>query len=215
MLIDARHGIKEVDLDVLKTLDKSAVSYQVVLTKADQVKPAELEQRTAATAAALAKHPAAFPELLVTSSRTGAGMPELRAAMVRLLERAQLMTRARLFRILIVLAAMMGADGVMLAAASAHQADATRLASASSMLLFHATAVLAAVALAERGIIHARIGLAAAFGFVIAAALFAGDLTLRQYAGHGLFPMAAPTGGTLLILSWLALAAAAVWPRRG
>ena len=64
----------------------------------------------------------------------------------------------------------MGADGVMLAAAAAHQADAARLASASSMLLFHASAVLATVALAERGIIHARIGLAAAFGFVIAAA---------------------------------------------
>jgi len=85
VLIDARHGFKEVDLDVLETLDKSAVSYQVVLTKSDQVKPAELEQRTAATVAALAKHPAAFPDVLVTSSRTGAGMPELRAAMVRLL----------------------------------------------------------------------------------------------------------------------------------
>ncbi|MGB8608455.1 GTP-binding protein, partial [Bradyrhizobium sp.] len=84
-LIDARHGLKEVDLDVLNTLDKSAVSYQVVLTKADQVKPSELDQRVSATAAALAKHPAAFPEVLVTSARTGAGMPELRAAMVRLL----------------------------------------------------------------------------------------------------------------------------------
>jgi GTP-binding protein len=86
VLIDARHGIKDVDSDVLTTLDKAAVSYQVVLTKADQVKPAELAERTEATAAALAKHPAAFPELLVTSSRTGAGMPELRAAMIRLLE---------------------------------------------------------------------------------------------------------------------------------
>jgi GTP-binding protein len=86
VLIDSRHGLKEVDLDVLKTLDKAAVSYQVVLTKADQVKAAELAERTEATAAALKKHPAAFPELLVTSSRTGAGMPQLRAAMVRLLE---------------------------------------------------------------------------------------------------------------------------------
>ena len=85
VLIDARHGLKEVDLDVLKTLDKSAVSYQVVLTKADQVKAAELEQRIADLKAALAKHPAAFPEVLVTSSRSGAGMPELRAAMLRLL----------------------------------------------------------------------------------------------------------------------------------
>src|ERR1700684_1398841 len=85
VLIDARHGFKEVDLDVLETLDKSAVSYQVVLTKSDQVKPAELEPRIADVVAALAKHPAAFPEVLVTSSRTGTGMPELRAAMVRLL----------------------------------------------------------------------------------------------------------------------------------
>jgi uncharacterized membrane protein YgdD (TMEM256/DUF423 family) len=119
----------------------------------------------------------------------------------------------RTYRILVVLAALMGADGVILAAATAHQADATRLAAASSMLLFHATAVLASVALAERGIIHVRIGLAAAFGFVIAASMFAGDLTLRQYAGHGLFPLAAPTGGTLLIASWLALAVAAAWPQ--
>ena len=61
----------------------------------------------------------------------------------------------------------------------------------------------------------ARIGIAAAFGLVIGAALFAGDLTLRQYAGHGLFPMAAPTGGSLLIASWLTLAVAAAWPKRG
>jgi uncharacterized membrane protein YgdD (TMEM256/DUF423 family) len=121
----------------------------------------------------------------------------------------------RIHRILIGLAAIMGADGVMLAAASAHQADASRLASASSMLLFHATAVLATVALADRGLIHVRIGIVAAFGFVVAASLFAGDLTLRQYAGHGLFPFAAPTGGTLLIASWLMLAVAAAWPRRG
>ena len=71
------------------------------------------------------------------------------------------------------------------------------------------------MALTERGIVHApdrdRRGHA---GFVVAAALFAGDLTLRQYAGHSLFPMAAPTGGTLLIVSWLALAVAAAWPRR-
>ena len=85
MLVDARHGLKDVDLDVLKTLDKSAVSYQVVLTKADQVKATELEENFAATVTALAKHPAAFPEVLVTSSRTGAGMAELRAAMMRLL----------------------------------------------------------------------------------------------------------------------------------
>jgi len=118
------------------------------------------------------------------------------------------------YRLLIGLAAIMGACGVMLAAATAHLPDASRLAAASSMLLFHAPAVLATVALADRAIIQARIGVVAAAGFVIAASLFAGDLTLRQYAGDGLFPMAAPTGGTLLILSWLVLVAAAVWPKR-
>ena len=117
------------------------------------------------------------------------------------------------YRLLVVLAGLMGACGVMLAAAAAHLADASRLGAAASMLLFHATAVLGTVALAERGLLHLRIGLAAAIGFVIAAALFAGDLSLRQYAGHSLFPMAAPTGGTLLIASWLALAVSAIWPR--
>src|SRR3954454_22121175 len=85
VLVDSRHGLKEVDLDVLKTLDKSAVSYQVVLTKADQVKSAELEHWVAEVKASLSRHPAAFPDVLVTSSRSGAGMPELRAAMMRLL----------------------------------------------------------------------------------------------------------------------------------
>jgi uncharacterized membrane protein YgdD (TMEM256/DUF423 family) len=124
------------------------------------------------------------------------------------------MMGARGLRILVILAAIMGADGVILAAAAAHQGDAARLASASSML-FHATAVLAAVSLIERGLIHFRIGIAAACGFVVAAVLFGGDLCMRQYAGHSLFPFAAPIGGTLFILSWLALTVAAAWPRQG
>jgi uncharacterized membrane protein YgdD (TMEM256/DUF423 family) len=120
----------------------------------------------------------------------------------------------KIFRILIVLAGLMGADGVVLAAGAAHLADASRLGSASSMLLFHASAVLSAVALTERSLLHPQIGMVAAFGFVIAASLFAGDLTMRQYADHSLFPMAAPTGGTLLIASWLVLALSAAWPRK-
>ena len=124
------------------------------------------------------------------------------------------MREFRLFRILVILAGLMGADGVILAAAAAHQGDATRLAPASSMLLFHASAVLAVVALSERGVVHARGGLAAAFGFFVAAVLFAGDLSLRHFAGQSLFPLAAPAGGTLLIASWIVLAAAAAWPRR-
>ncbi len=117
-------------------------------------------------------------------------------------------------RLLIGFAGLMGAAGVALAAASAHGADAGRLASASTMLLFHATAILATVALLSRGLLHGGMGLVAAFGFVIGAALFACDLTLRQYAGHSLFPMAAPTGGTMMIASWLAVTLAAVVARR-
>src|ERR1700750_1874079 len=83
--IDARHGLKEVDQEILKTLDRSAVSYQIVLNKADQVQPAELARVTAETEAALAKHPAAFPQVIATSSRAGSGMAGLRAAMARLL----------------------------------------------------------------------------------------------------------------------------------
>jgi len=85
LLIDARHGLKPVDDGVLETLDKAAVNYQIVLTKADRAPAADLDARLAATQAALAKHPAAYPEILVTSARTGAGMPDLRAAIARLL----------------------------------------------------------------------------------------------------------------------------------
>ena len=85
VLIDARHGLKDADETVLKTLDTAAVSYQIVLTKADQPKAAELEQRVAEMAAVLARRPAAFPEILTTSSREGSGMPELRATIARLL----------------------------------------------------------------------------------------------------------------------------------
>ena len=85
LLVDARHGLKPVDGDVLATLDRAAVNYQIVLTKADQVPGAELDARLAATQAALSKHPAAYPEVLATSARTGAGIADLRAAIVRLL----------------------------------------------------------------------------------------------------------------------------------
>lgn len=83
VLIDARHGLKDVDSEILTQLDRSAVSYQVVLTKADQVKKADLEATMAAIEAALRSRPAAFPQILVTSSRDGNGMAELRAAIMR------------------------------------------------------------------------------------------------------------------------------------
>jgi GTP-binding protein len=89
LLVDARHGLKTVDGGVLDTLDKAAVSYQIVLTKADELKAGELERRIAETVAAIAKRPAAFPEIRPTSARTGLGVPELRAAVAQLLaERA-------------------------------------------------------------------------------------------------------------------------------
>jgi GTP-binding protein len=85
VLVDARRGLSDTDGDVLETLDSAAVSYQIVITKADAMKQSELAAGLEATAAALRKHPAAFPEILVTSTRTGAGIPELRAAIARLL----------------------------------------------------------------------------------------------------------------------------------
>ncbi len=89
VLIDGRHGIKPVDEEVLDLLDKAAVSYAVVLTKADQVKPTEFAVRLAETEQKIRKRPAAYPQVFPTSSHTGAGLPALRAAVARLLaERA-------------------------------------------------------------------------------------------------------------------------------
>ena len=85
VLVDARHGLKTADETILKALDEQAVSYQIVLTKADALKPSEIEARIAETKAALAKRPAAFPEILATSSRDDSGIPELRAAVARLI----------------------------------------------------------------------------------------------------------------------------------
>jgi len=85
VLIDARHGLKETDSPSLDVLSEAAVSHQIVLTKSDQVTPKELEGRVADVKAALSKRAAAFPEVLATSAHTGAGIPELRAAIVRLM----------------------------------------------------------------------------------------------------------------------------------
>lgn len=80
LLIDARHGIKPNDRETMKLLDEAAVSYQVVLTKADKPKATELANVQAKVATELAKHPAAYPQILTTAARTGSGLPELRAA---------------------------------------------------------------------------------------------------------------------------------------
>jgi GTP-binding protein len=84
LLIDARHGIKPNDEETMKLLDEAAVSYQVVLTKADKPKASELAAVQAKVTNTLAKHPAAYPEILTTSARFGSGLPELRAAVARL-----------------------------------------------------------------------------------------------------------------------------------
>jgi GTP-binding protein len=84
VLIDARHGLKDSDTPPLDALSEAAVSHQIVLTKADQVKASELAERIVSIETALKKRPAAFPNVLPTSSRSGTGIPELRAAIARL-----------------------------------------------------------------------------------------------------------------------------------
>jgi GTP-binding protein len=85
VLIDARHGMKDTDAPALDALGEAAVSHQIVLTKADAVGPAEVAAGIAAIQKALAKRPAAYPDVLVTSAQEGSGVPELRAAIARLL----------------------------------------------------------------------------------------------------------------------------------
>ncbi len=82
VLIDSRHGVKDVDRDMMKMLDESAVGYRLVLTKADKIKASELAEVLAATQAEARKHPAAFPVVHVTSSEKGMGIEELRAAVL-------------------------------------------------------------------------------------------------------------------------------------
>ena len=79
VLIDARHGAKAVDEEIMTLLDRSAVTFQVVMTKVDKLRGDALEQSLAKTRAALAKHPAAYPELVLTSSEKGQGIETLRA----------------------------------------------------------------------------------------------------------------------------------------
>jgi len=112
--------------------------------------------------------------------------------------------------ILIVLAGLMGACGIVLAAANAHLAAGTGLDSAAYLLLFHAAAILGGAALVRLGLLWRPAALAALAGFALGGALFAGDIASRTFAGHRLFPFAAPTGGTLLIAAWLTLTVAAI-----
>ena len=109
-----------------------------------------------------------------------------------------------------ILAALLGACGVILAAAAAHAAPSAGLDSAAYMLLFHAAAVLGGAALMQQGLLWRPLVVLALAAWLLGAGLFAGDVALRAFAGHRLFPMAAPSGGVILIASWLALGVAAV-----
>ncbi|MGE0752332.1 MAG: DUF423 domain-containing protein [Variibacter sp.] len=111
---------------------------------------------------------------------------------------------------LLTLASLAGAAGVALLAAAAHAMPGAHLDSAAQVLLFHAPAVFAIVAAAQTGLLRRPLGLTAAAALLLGAALFAGDLTLRAFTGHRLFPSAAPTGGTILVAGWLIACVAAV-----
>ncbi|HZB62366.1 MAG TPA: DUF423 domain-containing protein [Microvirga sp.] len=105
-------------------------------------------------------------------------------------------------RILIVLAALSGLVGVGLSAAAAHVTGGN-LATAAQFLLFHAPALLALVALIGAGLLHPTLAQAAGYAMVLGLVLFCGDLSRRAFSGVPLAPMAAPTGGILLMLGWL------------
>jgi uncharacterized membrane protein YgdD (TMEM256/DUF423 family) len=110
---------------------------------------------------------------------------------------------------LIGIAAILGCAGIVFAAAGAHSKSGSGLDSAGHMLLFHAPAVIATCAAIASGLISRPFGIAAAILLLIGVALFSGDLALRAYAGGRPFPMAAPTGGMVMMAGWALLALAA------
>ncbi len=112
--------------------------------------------------------------------------------------------------ILLILAGLMGASGIMLAAAGAHAAPGAGLDGAAYMLLFHATTIIGAAALIQNGMLWRGPALIVLAAWVLGALLFSGDIALRAFAGHRLFPMAAPSGGIILILGWLSFAGLAI-----
>jgi uncharacterized membrane protein YgdD (TMEM256/DUF423 family) len=120
------------------------------------------------------------------------------------------MTDGMALTILLVLAGLMGAAGITLAAAGAHAAPQVGLDSAAHMLLFHAVAVVAGVALVRQGVLLRPLMLAVLAAWIIGATLFSADIALRAFAGHRLFAFAAPAGGIVLIAAWLGLAVSAV-----
>jgi uncharacterized membrane protein YgdD (TMEM256/DUF423 family) len=112
--------------------------------------------------------------------------------------------------ILVALAGLIGAAGVILAAAGAHAAPNAGLDGAAYLLLFHAAAVLGGAALTQQGLLWRPLALAVLIAWIAGGALFSGDVALRAFDGNRLFPMAAPTGGIILIAAWVGLFAAAI-----
>lgn len=110
----------------------------------------------------------------------------------------------------LTIAGLFGAAGIVLAAAGAHGAPRAGLDSAANILLFHALAILGGTALLLQGMLSRPLALTALAAWALGTILFSGDVALRAFAGQRLFPMAAPTGGIILILAWLVLAAAAL-----
>jgi uncharacterized membrane protein YgdD (TMEM256/DUF423 family) len=117
-------------------------------------------------------------------------------------------------RAVIAIAGLMGAAGIVLAALGAHGSGYSRLATAAPMLLLHAPVILVIVLLISQGLARRWLAISAAIGFAVGATLFATDLAMRDLAGHALFGIAAPAGGTILIASWLALAASGLFASR-
>jgi uncharacterized membrane protein YgdD (TMEM256/DUF423 family) len=115
-------------------------------------------------------------------------------------------------RILIVLASLSGLLGVGLSAAAAHMTGGS-LATAAQFLLFHAPALLALVALSVGGTLNVTLARLAGFVMILGLALFCGDLSRRAFSGVPLLPMAAPTGGVLLMIGWVLVGAAGFFGR--
>ncbi len=112
--------------------------------------------------------------------------------------------------VFIALAGLMGAAGIALAAASAHAAPGAGLDSAAYMLLFHAATLIGGAALTQQGVLWRPLAFIVLAAWVVGAGLFSGDIAMRAFAGHRLFPFAAPSGGMIMIAAWLALTVAAV-----
>ncbi len=116
-------------------------------------------------------------------------------------------------RIHLLFSALMGATGVTLWAMAAHRAGGESLVIAAQFLLIHAVAVMGLTACRKQALLHGRIASVAAAMLILGTLLFSGDIAMRVLAGGRLFPMAAPIGGSLLILGWIVVGISAVWRR--